>query len=174
MRHLMLLRHAKADWPLPEQRDHDRALSPRGQEAALKIGTWIAGHPYPPERVIVSTARRTRDTWALAAEAFAAPPTAVFDTRLYAAMPQTICAVIRETAPACRSLLVVAHNPGLQDTALLLAKDGDKDALSRLAARFPTAGLASIALPIEDWADLQPGAGRLVAFTSPRLLAGTA
>lgn len=171
MRRLILLRHAKSDWSSPGANDHDRTLAERGRKAAPRIGAYLADHAPAPDCVLVSTARRTRETWGLVAEAFARPPQASFDERLYGADPQTILAVIRETAPACRTLLVIAHNPGLHEVAGLLAQDGCEEALGRLAAKFPTAALACIDLPIEDWADLRPGIGRLAAFVTPRLLA---
>ena len=75
MRRLLLLRHAKSSWSEPGASDHDRPLNRRGQEAAPRIGAYLARHRLIPDRVLCSTARRARETWELVAtEASAAPP----------------------------------------------------------------------------------------------------
>lgn len=170
MRRLMLLRHAKSDWSLGGQRDHDRDLSARGREAAPKLGAYLAAHALIPDCVVVSTARRTRETWKLVAPALRARRTPVFDERIYEASPHAIMDVIRETPASCHSLLVVGHNPGLQALALLLVKEGNQDLLDRLADKFPTSALAVIDLPIDDWVALRGGTGRLADFIVPRTL----
>jgi phosphohistidine phosphatase len=170
MRRLMLLRHAKSDWSKAGQRDHDRDLSERGRLAAPRMGAYLAKHGLSPDCVIVSTARRTRETWKLVAAALPARPRPVFDERIYEAMPEDILTAIRDTPASCQRLLVVGHNPGLQDLALQLIKGGSKDALDRLRDKFPTAGLALIDVPRDDWASLHAGSGRIESFMTPRLL----
>lgn len=170
MRRLMLLRHAKSDWSQAGQRDHERGLSARGQAAAPRIGAHLAERALIPDCVLVSTARRTRNTWKLVADALPACPKIQFDERIYEAEPEDILEVIRDTPASCQSLLVVGHNPGLQDLALLLIKHGHQDDLGRLTEKFPTAGLAVIDIPIDDWARLRPGIGRLDSFVTPRAL----
>jgi phosphohistidine phosphatase len=134
----------------------------------MRIGPFLAGQKLIPDCVRVSTARRTRDTWSSVAEALPQAPEAVFDARLYESAPDDILDVIRETPAACRALLVVGHNPGLQELALLLARTGKADARKRLAEKFPTAGLAVIDIAVDDWAALQPHTGRLNLFATPR------
>lgn len=168
MRRLMLLRHAKSDWSQPGQRDHDRELSARGRTAAPQIGAYLAARALAPECALVSTARRTRDTWKLVAPSLATRPKTLFDDRIYEARPGDILAAIRETPASCQSLLVVGHNPGLQELALLLIKDGSQDDIDRLAEKFPTAGLAVIDMPADDWASMRTGSGRLDSFITPR------
>lgn len=170
MRRLMLLRHAKSDWSQAGQRAHDRDLSARGRQAAPKLGAYLAAHALIPDCVIVSTARRTRETWKLVASALHARPSPVFDERIYEASPHAILDVIRETPASCHSLLVIGHNPGLQALALLLAKEGNQDLLDRLAEKFPTAALAVIDLPIDEWTALRAGTGRLADLVIPRAL----
>lgn len=168
MRRLMLLRHAKSDWSEAGQRDHDRELAARGRAAAPRIGAYLAERALVPDCVLVSTAQRTRETWKLVAAALPARPKAAFDKRIYEADPDDILDVIRETPSRCQCLLVIGHNPGLQELALMLVKDGRQDDLDRLAAKFPTAALAVIDVPIDDWASLQARTGRLESFISPR------
>jgi len=162
----MLLRHAKSDWSQAGQRDHDRDLSARGRTAAPKIAAYLAARALIPDCVLVSSAQRTRETWKLVAAALPAKPRAVFDERIYEAQPENILDAIRDTPASCHCLLVVGHNPGLQDLALMLIKEGR--GLDQLAEKFPTAGLAVIDVPTDDWASLQPGTGRLDAFVTPR------
>lgn len=170
MRRLMLLRHAKSDWSQAGQRDHERGLSARGQAAAPRMGAYLAERGLIPDCVLISTARRTRDTWKLVAAALPSRPKTHFDERIYEAQPENILDAIQDTSASCQSLLVIGHNPGLQELALMLVKDGSQDDLACLADKFPTAGLAVIDVPIDDWARLHPGTGRLDSFITPRRL----
>lgn len=170
MRRLMLLRHAKSDRSQNGQRDHDRDLAARGRAAAPQIGAYLAERALVPDCVLVSTARRTRETWKLVAAALPGTPKARFDERIYEADPADILDAIRETPASCQCLLVIGHNPGLQELALLLAKDGNQNDLDSLAEKFPTAGLAVIDVPVDDWADLRSHTGRLDSFITPRTL----
>lgn len=171
MRRLMLLRHAKSDWEQVGLRDHDRDLAARGRAAAPRVGAYMAERALVPDCVLVSTARRTRETWKLVAAALPGDPNVRFDETIYEAEPDAIIEAIRATPASCQCLLVIGHNPGLQELALLLVRDGRVSGLRRLAEKFPTAGLAVIDLPIDDWADLRNRTGRLVSFITPRALA---
>src|SRR5690349_23520094 len=97
MRRLLLLRHAKAERSQPGGRDHDRILANRGRGDAAAVGAYLVRHKLVPDRALVSTSARTRETWALVAEAFAKPPKAEFDGRIYEASPEAILNSIRET-----------------------------------------------------------------------------
>jgi phosphohistidine phosphatase len=168
MRRLMLLRHAKSDWSQPGQRDHDRDLSARGSAAAPRIAGYLAKRALIPDCVLVSTARRTRETWKLVATGLPARAKAVFDEHIYEAQPAEILDAVRATPAACQCLLVIGHNPGLQELALMLIGDGRRDEINRLAEKLPTAGLVVIDVPTDDWASLKAGTGRLDAFVTPR------
>jgi phosphohistidine phosphatase len=168
---LMLLRHAKAEKGSPGMGDRERPLNPRGHKDASNIGAYLARHALAPERVIVSSAQRTRETWERLAKALSAPPPAAFDDRLYNAGPELILDVIRETVRATRTLLVIGHNPGLHETARLLIATGDVAARERLSEGLPTSGLAVIEFVGDDWRKLHPHGGRLERFVSPRSIA---
>jgi phosphohistidine phosphatase len=132
MRRLLLLRHAKSSWSQPGASDHERPLNRRGQEAAPRIGAYLARHTLIPESVLCSTARRARETWELvAAEAPALPP-ASFTERIYDATPRVLLDVFRHAEPDAKSLLVVGHNPGLQEVATQLIASGDLEDRERL------------------------------------------
>src|SRR5262249_61520420 len=105
MRRLLLLRHAKSSWSVPGASDHEPPLTGRGEEAAPRIGAYLARHRLIPDRVLCSTARRARETWELvAAEAPAAPP-ATFTEKLYDASPRALVDVFRRAEPDAASLL---------------------------------------------------------------------
>jgi phosphohistidine phosphatase len=170
MRRLLLLRHAKSSWSEPGARDLDRPLNRRGQEAAPRIGAYLARHGLIPDGILCSTARRARETWELvAAEVHAAPP-ATFTERLYDASPRTLVDVFRDADPKAASLLVVGHNPGLQEVATALIASGDLEDRERLREKLPTGGLVVIDFPIADWSKLHLRSGRLERFVVPRML----
>lgn len=170
MRRLMLLRHAKSDWSNPGQKDHDRTLASRGQTAAPLMGRYMASHGLVPDHAIVSTAVRTRETWRLIAEAFPSKPSTTYEPRIYEAEPDEIIAAIAAAPPAAKSVLVVGHNPGFQETATLLVGSGDPKARAKVAAKFPTAALAVIDFDVTNWTDIRTSAGRLERFITPRAI----
>jgi phosphohistidine phosphatase len=170
MRRLLLLRHAKSSWSEPGASDHERPLNRRGQEAAPRIGAYLAKHRLIPDRILCSTARRARETWELvAAEAPAAPP-ATFPEKLYDASQRALVDVFRGADPDAASLLVVGHNPGLQEVATALIASGDLEDRERLREKLPTGGLVVIDFAIADWSKLHPRSGRLERFVVPRML----
>jgi phosphohistidine phosphatase len=183
---LMLLRHAKAEKSSPTGRDRDRPLNPRGQDDALLIGAYMTRHGLLPDRVLISSAARTSETWdllskALALSATLVPPDAPAATatvtadaravdRLYNAVGATIVEIIRTAGEQAGTLLVVGHNPGLHETAQALIAAGPVEARERLNEGLPTTGLAVIDIPGDDWRALHPQGGRLERFITPRLL----
>jgi phosphohistidine phosphatase len=171
MRRLLLLRHAKAERSQPGGSDLERALNDRGRADARKLGAYFVRHRLVPDLAAVSTAVRTRETWRLLAGAFDRPPKARFDERLYDASPQMILRTIQETAPEVATLLVVGHNPGLHEAAVVLVAAGDVEARQRLVEQFPTAALAVIKFAVADWSRVHAKGGRLEHFVKPRSLA---
>src|ERR1700730_4267564 len=141
---LMLLRHAKSEKAEPGMRDHERTLNARGRSETPIIGAYMARHRLIPDRVIVSPARRTRETWERLAPAFSPPPPVTFEERLYDSVPDTILAIVKDIGRAAPTLLVIGHNPGLHDTARLLIASGDVEARERLNEGMPTTGLAGV------------------------------
>jgi len=177
MRRLMLLRHAKTETDAPSGRDQDRRLNNRGRTDAADIGGWIGRHPPFPESVMVSPATRTRQTWEIAWEEMkdrAPAPHVEFPPELYGADPTHLLAIIR-TASASdpKGLMLIGHNPGLHELALMLAGSGDAAVLKTLSGNLPTSGLAVFEFATEDWNDVAFRRGRLVLFVSPKLLQQT-
>lgn len=172
MKTLYLLRHAKSSWDDPAAEDHDRPLNARGLEAAAQMGRHMRSQSYRPALVLCSTARRTRETWETVAARLDSPPPVHHVRGLYLATPDQMLELLRRTDEPAPSALIVAHSPGTEQLALLLAEpDGPRDARLRreqIAEKFPTAALAVLTLPVERWRDLAPGTARLDAFVRPR------
>jgi len=171
MLRLMLLRHAKSSWPSSGTQDAARPLSDRGEAAARLMGGYMARHSLLPDRVLCSPARRTRQTWAGIAAQWPGDMDVVFDQRLYVATPQTILAIVRAQDDAARTLLVIGHNPGLQEAAELLIAAGDVELRERLREKFPTAALAVIDFTTNKWNSIHERSGRLDRYITPRSVA---
>jgi phosphohistidine phosphatase len=166
MRHLFLLRHAKSSWGDPSLADFDRPLNGRGRQAAVRLGLYLRDARVRPEIVLCSAARRTRETWDLIEPALAGAAICI-DPVFYEADSDALLTRLRRIEDRFASALLIAHNPGLADLAGRLAGGaGDPDALSRLAEKYPTAGLAALETNA-GWADLGPGTCRLMSFTCP-------
>jgi phosphohistidine phosphatase len=170
MRRLMLLRHAKTERAQPGERDHDRKLTKRGRADAPIIGAYMAGHGLVPDLALVSPAARAQETWNLVSACFAKAPKTVSEARIYNASAEKLMSLIAETRSA-QALLIVGHNPGMQDLAVQLVASGDPEARERMAEKLPTSGLVVIDLAFDDWSRLHPRAGRLERLVSPRLIA---
>ncbi len=161
----MLLRHAKSDWP--DVSDHARPLAKRGRHDAPAVGRWLREHGYLPDVVVCSTARRTRQTWELAASALGGSPTVTFEPRAYDASALTLLYLAQELPSSCRAALLIGHNPAISELAASLAGSAAEDgALPPSLIRFPTAAVAVLEFA-GDWAALAPGQARLLAFTAP-------
>lgn len=169
MRRLILLRHAKSDWPNGTP-DHERPLAERGREAAPVIGAYMAREGLAPDRVLVSSARRTQETWALVAPQLRTTPDVEREPRIYEASLAALFAVLQAQPVDCHTLLMVGHNPGFEDLAARLVDTGSVDARLAMAAKFPTGALAVIDLPVDRWEDVAPKSGRLDRFITPRAL----
>ncbi len=130
-RRLILLRHAKSAWPdLP---DHDRPLAGRGRGDAPAIGRWLRETGCLPDLVWCSTAERATQTWQLAAAELGADPPVSYEPKMYGATGGELADLVRQAPARTNTLLLVGHNPGIQELAVTLsAADaepaGDRDA----------------------------------------------
>lgn len=163
MRSLFLARHAKSDWPVG-MTDAERPLAARGRRDAPAVGAWLATQVGASATALVSPAARTRQTWALMADAL--PGAAVvFEEELYDAPWQRMLDVVARHAHDAESLIVVAHNPGCEDLALRLSEGESGASRERLAQKFPTAAVAHLQArsdEAEQW--WCPGGATLAAF----------
>jgi phosphohistidine phosphatase len=162
-RRLVLLRHAKSDWP-DDVADHDRPLAKRGRRDAPVVGEWLGTSGYVPDAVVCSTAVRARETWELVATQLppGAAPAVRYEPRVYEASVLGLLMLVREFDSAWRTVAIVGHNPGLAELTVGLAEPGAEE----LPIAFPTAAVAVLGLP-DSWAEAAPGEGRLLAFTVP-------
>jgi phosphohistidine phosphatase len=122
-----------------------------------------------PDRVVCSTARRARETWQLAAAELGASPSVSFDQRVYGAAAGELLDLAREIAPGTGTLLIVGHDPAMQELTLALGGPGggDAPALERVRFKFPTAAIAVLEFT-GTWQGLGPQQARLTAFVVPR------
>jgi phosphohistidine phosphatase len=164
-RRLMLLRHAKSDWP--DVPDLKRPLAKRGRRDAPGVGRWLRGHGYLPDTVICSVADRARQTWELVAPELGGSPSVTFEPRAYDASAQTLLYLARELPGTCRAALLIGHNPAIGELATYLAEPRGADGAPQgPGLRFPTAAVAVLEFR-GDWADLAPGQARLLDVAIP-------
>jgi phosphohistidine phosphatase len=163
-RRLILLRHAKSDWP--DVPDRDRPLAKRGRRDAPRIGRWLHQHGYEPDVVVVSAATRTRQTWDLVAPELGGSPAVHFEPRAYAASALTLLYLAQELPSRYRTALLIAHNPGLSDLASHLAAAALTDNGPRPGISLPTAAVAVFEFR-GDWPALAPGQARLLDHIVP-------
>jgi phosphohistidine phosphatase len=162
---LVLVRHAKAaDGPV----DVERPLTGRGRRNAAAIGGWLAEHGLLPDRVLVSPAVRTRQTWEHASRALAPPPESVVEPGLYDNTVEDVLAVVRPTPAEVTTLAVVGHNPSVAELAATLDDGrGDPAAAQEMAAGFRTGAVAVFRLAV-PFAEVAAGTGTLDRFVVPR------
>lgn len=161
---LYLLRHAKAGWALPGVRDFDRPLDESGQVDAEAMGETMSELGYIPDKTLCSGALRARQTLAgIAAKADTGK--VHFDDTLYITDATGYLEIIRAHCEA-DSLLIVGHNPMMEDLAMAVAGDGEEAAKSTLNAGFPTTGLAVVRFD-KGLCKAAPGTGYLEAFYAP-------
>ena len=162
---LLLLRHANAERTRPGERDHDRILSERGRRDAATVGALIAKRGFRPDRALVSSARRTRQTFDIVAKSLEEPIECREIEALFAS-PAGYLPIIRDEGGDATCLLVVGHNPSIQDLAVTLSADRSGREANAVADHMPAAGLAVLAFDGE-WSGLAERTMRLAAFLVP-------
>jgi phosphohistidine phosphatase len=167
MKRLYLLRHAKSSWDDPTLADHDRPLAPRGRRAAKVMAKHLGRKGIAPELVLCSPSRRTRQTLTRIAPSMGKSPDVQIEPGLYAASAPVLLEVLHEVPDEVESVMLIGHNPGIQDLALSLARAGSKSA--RVRSKFPTAALATLEHK-GSWRELAPGSAELVSFVKPKEL----
>jgi phosphohistidine phosphatase len=165
MKQLYLLRHAKSSWKDSSLPDHDRPLTGRGRRAAKTIARHLREQGIEPELVLCSTARRARETLDRIEPALGTPAVRVEDD-LYAASAGALLERLRSIPDTVESVMLIGHNPGLQDLALDLARPSP--AARELATKYPTGALATLAFQASSWQELDRDTAELVALVRPR------
>lgn len=167
MKTLHLLRHAKSSWKEPGTEDHARPLARRGERAAERMGMLAAEAGVRPDLVLCSTAERARATLARVLPRLKGEPRVLFEAGLYLASAGALLDRLCQVDPGVGEVLLVGHNPGLGELAVLLAGSGEAADRLRMARKFPTGAWAEICFR-EPWAQLGPGRGELRRFVAPR------
>jgi phosphohistidine phosphatase len=168
MHRLHLLRHAKSDPDKPIE-DHERPLSRRGREAARRVGESLPAALGDVDLVLCSTALRTRQTAELILAGFATPPRTRFEDGLYLADAPTLMHRLRRLDESDGAVMVIGHNPGLQELALVLAAPGSPHYRALAGGKFPTGARASFAVE-GPWAGLDRLRHPLVGYVTPKSL----
>ncbi len=168
MKILTLLRHAKSGWDAPIVRDFDRPLNARGRKAARAVGRELRrlGHGF--DLIHASPAARVTETLAELAQGYGGAVDARLDEDIYLASVETLLALVHSADDADERLLLVGHNPGMEQLALLLSHAGALR--DQIAVKYPTGALAEIGFDVAHWRDVAPGEGRLARFIRPREL----
>ena len=162
---LILTRHAKSGWDDPDLSDHDRPLNARGRGDAPKVGAWLRQKGYLPDVALVSSARRTEETWALLSAELGREVAMTTLPALYHAPPDVILAQLRgQTAP---TVMVIAHNPGIGDFA---AQSLQTPVRHPRFGDYPTCSTLVVTFPGDDWAGVNWQSGSAQAFIVPREL----
>lgn len=164
MTRLYLLRHARAGWAMPGVRDFDRALDEIGRTDAEAIGAAMAAQGYVPDLTLCSNARRARETLEGVSGQTDVGRILFFD-QLYTEDATGYLSIIRDHGDF-GSVLVIGHNPMMEDLATAIAGSGEPEAQEALASGFPTSGLAVIRFE-RGLDEIEPGTGYLEAFLTP-------
>ena len=164
MRRLFLLRHAKSSWDEPGLADRERPLASRGRKATKLIAAYLRDEGISPQLVLCSSSVRTRET--LRGLRLDEADVRIEDD-LYGASADELLAVVRHLPDEVDSVMLVGHNPGIEDLTIRLSGQGEE--LARVRQKFPTAALATLELD-GSWRELAPGGAELVAFVKPKEL----
>ncbi len=160
MKTLFILRHAKSGWDEPDLPDHERPLNKRGKADAPRVGEWLRAEGLLPDLIISSTAKRARHTAELVIEGCNYRRDLLLLRELYAAPPVAYLNALAKVSDECQRVMVVGHNPGIEDLLKLLTGENQP---------MPTAALAQVSLPIERWGGLDINTrGDLVQIWRPK------
>lgn len=162
MKTLIFFRHAKSDWSGDFEHDHDRPLSDRGRSAARLMGQFLGQSDLEPQLILTSSATRARQTVELASKAGAWSGKIRETPEIYEASVGTLQRLISEQDDAVDRLMLVGHNPSFELAVAIFTKGG--------ATRMPTAAMAAITIPADDWRSAVSQGGTLKWLITPKLL----
>ncbi|WP_165837684.1 SixA phosphatase family protein [Zavarzinia aquatilis] len=168
MKTIILLRHAKSSWGDASVEDFDRSLNQRGERAASLVGQFLRHEGLHPDVILCSAARRTRETLVRIEGAMGGDVPALIEKDLYLASATSLLERLRRLSDEAACVLVIGHNPGLEDLAATLIEPLGSPLEEKLAMKYPTAGLAVISVDIGRWHDLKKRGGKLDLFVIPK------
>lgn len=156
----------------PRIDDHARALAERGRSDAPAMGHYMMRQGLVPQLVLASDSKRTEETAELAFEAFKKPPKTAYLDALYLAEAEAVIAIVRRVPRKEDCICVVGHNPGLEATASVLAREPlrrkERDYFDAIEEKFPTGALAVLDFDVPQWRAIEPGTGALIDFVRPK------
>jgi phosphohistidine phosphatase len=163
------MRHAKSEWHSAAKSDFDRPLNQRGSKDAARMGQYLQQQNIKPGLVLSSSAERAKQTALAVVDALHMNPDQIlFNKDLYLADRPTLLKILHSVPDATDSVLLVAHNPGLDDLVEWLAPE--PPSLSESGKLMTTAAIAMFAVP-KPWAKLKRNTTRLVQLLRPKELA---
>ena len=170
MKRLCIMRHAKSDWSNPGLADSERTLNARGVKSAEFLAGFIVEKGWTPDHALCSTAIRARSTIQPLAERLGGDCKIDYRDDLYMAMPNDLLSFIHELDDNDDTVLIVAHNPGLEMLAVDLADEESAAFAEQMADHFPTGALAVFSFDIDRWADVKSNEGKVLFYGKPREL----
>jgi phosphohistidine phosphatase len=171
MKQLFLLRHGKSSWENRDLADHDRPLALRGRRASKAMAEHLRRERITPALVLCSSSRRTRETLEPIAAGVSDDVEVLVERNLYAASAEDLLDRLHAVADDVESVLLIGHNPAIQQFALRLAGTGAE--INVVRQKFPTAALATLGFN-SGWGELAPGSAELIAFVTPKELDSSA
>lgn len=169
MKTLGIFRHAKSDWNDARARDFDRPLNARGRKGAALMGRHINSYGMRWGLIIASPAVRVAETIEVASRAAGSLVPVIWDRRIYLATSATLLDLLHEQQGNPATIMMIGHNPGLEDLIFDLVPDDNSSPLRDLVEdKFPTATFAVLELDVDRWADVTESSARLVHLTRPR------
>ena len=170
MKSLYILRHAKAVHPSYDTTDFARTLNAAGMEDATQLGAHMQAEGLIPEHVLCSPSTRTEQTLAAINTRLPTPLSAEFVDKLYLASSGDLVSLIQPLSERHNRVMIVGHNPGLQQLCLWLTKHTDP-AVQDIMLKFPTCSLAVIDMEIASWQDVNAQCGTMRTYVSRHDLA---
>lgn len=168
MNRLYLLRHAKSSWKDPALDDFDRSLNKRGEKACELLARHIGKTGIKPALVLCSPAKRTRQTLKAILPVWHGRVDAIYANEIYDANTETLHALLCRYAGSHDSIMLVGHNPALQELILNLCADDENNQYRRVAEKYPTGGLATLTAPHGPWSKMSGNRFTLLDFIRPR------
>jgi phosphohistidine phosphatase len=163
---LYLLRHAKSSWKDPGLDDHDRPLNKRARQAAKIMATYLRRSEIRPDLVICSTATRAKQTLDPIVKAVN-PPKIILERKIYGGTQHELWEQLWHLPKSAKSVVLIGHNPALQNLALELAQTGKP--LPFTGGIFPTGAMASFRFR-GPWKALEPHGAELISFITPKTI----
>jgi phosphohistidine phosphatase len=168
MKRLTLLRHAKSGDDGTVARDFDRPLNAKGRRAARAIGRHMRDQQLHFDAVLASPATRVAETLEEVEAGYGGTLSPHWERRIYLATTDELLDLVHEAPDSADSLLLVGHNPGLEQLVLRLVPHGVDGARGQIEVKYPTASLAEMTFAVDHWRDVEEGGGDLIRFVRPR------